>query len=73
MLNSYKDRIQEVDELKKEIDQHRPFSKDLVNNLQEYCRIGFVYTSNAIEGNSLTESETKIVIEDGLNDWWKIY
>jgi Fic family protein len=66
MLNSYKDRIQEVDELKKEIDQYRPFSKDLVNKLQEYYRIGFVYTSNAIEGNSLTESETKIVIEDGL-------
>lgn len=36
MLNSYKDRIQEVDELKKEIGQYRPFSKDLVNNLQEY-------------------------------------
>lgn len=27
---------------------------------------GLTYTSNALEGNSLTESETKVVIEDGL-------
>lgn len=28
--------------------------------------MGLTYTSNALEGNSLTESETKVVIEDGL-------
>lgn len=66
MLNIYQDRKQEIDELKKEIDKYRPFDKELVKKLQEYYRIGFIYTSNAIEGNSLTESETKIVIEDGL-------
>ena len=31
-----------------------------------YCSEGLTYTSNALEGNSLTESETKVVIEDGL-------
>ncbi|MDR1418308.1 MAG: Fic family protein [Endomicrobium sp.] len=66
MLNIYKDRNQEIDELKKEIDKYRPFDKKLIHQLQEYYRIGFVYTSNAIEGNSLTESETKVIIEDGL-------
>ena len=34
--------------------------------MREYYRVGLTYTSNALEGNSLTESETKIVIEDGL-------
>lgn len=34
--------------------------------MREYFRIGFTYTSNALEGNSLTEIETKIVIEDGI-------
>ncbi len=29
-------------------------------------RIGLTYSSNAIEGNSLTETETKVVLEDGL-------
>ena len=31
-----------------------------------FFSFGLAYTSNAMEGNSLTESETKIVIEDGL-------
>ncbi len=34
--------------------------------LREYYRIGLTYSSNAIEGNTLTESETKVVLEDGL-------
>ena len=37
-----------------------------MQSLREYYRVGLTYTSNALEGNSLTESETKIVIEDGL-------
>ena len=34
--------------------------------LREYFRIGMAYSSNALEGNSLTETETKVVIEDGI-------
>ena len=44
----------------------RPFPKETLKSLREYYRIGLTYTSNALEGNSLTESETKVVIEDGL-------
>lgn len=44
----------------------RPFPKETLKSLREYYRVGLTYTSNALEGNSLTESETKIVIEDGL-------
>ena len=63
---SYKNMNAEIDNLKKEIDSFRPFKKQLLNQLQQFYRIGFTYSSNALEGNSLTESETKIVIEDGL-------
>ena len=63
---SYKNRNNEVDDLKKEIDSYRPFNKKLLNELQQFYRIGFTYSSNALEGNSLTESETKVIIEDGL-------
>jgi len=63
---SYKNRNDEIDNLKKEIDSYHPFSKQLLNELQQFYRIGFTYTSNALEGNSLTESETKVIIEDGL-------
>ena len=63
---SYKNRNDEIDDLKKEIDSYRPFNKQLLNELQQFYRIGFTYSSNALEGNSLTESETKVIIEDGL-------
>jgi len=63
---SYKNMNTEIDNLKNEIDSYRPFKKQLLNELQQFYRIGFTYSSNALEGNSLTESETKIVIEDGL-------
>jgi Fic family protein len=56
----------EIDDLKKEIDSYRPFNKHLLSELQQFYRIGFTYSSNALEGNSLTESETKVIIEDGL-------
>jgi len=62
----YTNRIKEIDELKKQIDKHRPLSKKELDKIKEYYRIGLTYSSNAIEGNSLTESETKIVIEEGL-------
>jgi Fic family protein len=66
MLNIYENKNKEVDQLKKEIDSYRPFSQKLIKELQEYYRIGFTYSSNALEGNSLTISETKVIIEDGL-------
>jgi Fic family protein len=66
MPSIYEDKTKETDQLKKEIDSYRPFSQKLIKELQEYYRIGFTYSSNALEGNSLTESETKVIIEDGL-------
>lgn len=44
----------------------RPHSPETLQSLKNYFRVGLTFSSNAIEGNSLTESETKIVIEDGL-------
>ncbi|MEG2234581.1 MAG: Fic family protein, partial [Oscillospiraceae bacterium] len=34
--------------------------------LDNYFRIGSTYSSNALEGNSLSLNETKILIEDGI-------
>ena len=52
-----------IDSLKKNIDQHRPFSKGLANSLHEKLIVEWTYNSNAIEGNTLTMSETKVVLE----------
>ncbi|HJJ28181.1 MAG TPA: Fic family protein [Methanocorpusculum sp.] len=54
------------DELKARIDKYRPFPKETLASMRDYYRIGLTYASNALEGNSLTISEVKVVIEDGL-------
>ena len=50
----------------KELLSFRPIPKDTLKSLREFYRVGLTYTSNALEGNSLTETETKVVIEDGF-------
>jgi len=58
--------LNKIDELQKKINEHRPLSRETTLSLKEYYKIGLTWSSNAIEGNTLTESETKVVIEDGL-------
>ena len=55
-----------IDANKAAIDGIRPFEGEYLRQLREYYRIGLTWTSNALEGNSLTEMETKILLEDGL-------
>ena len=61
-----KDIFKEIDALQKEINSYRPLNAHLLKQIREYYRIGLTYTSNALEGNTLTESETKIVLEEGI-------
>lgn len=62
----FNDRTADIDKIKNEIDQYRPFPEHFMPMLKEYFRIGLTYSSNALEGNTLTETETKVIIEDGL-------
>jgi Fic family protein len=58
--------INHIDQLKAQLDGLRPLPPELVENLREVYDIRLTYNSNAIEGNTLTESETQIVIEKGI-------
>lgn len=51
---------------KKEIDKLRPFEGEMLKQIKDYYKIGLTWTSNALEGNTYTESETKVLLEDGL-------
>ena len=62
MLSIY----ERIDKNKAAIDTIRPFEGEYLRQLRKYYRIGLTWTSNALEGNSLTELETKILLEDGL-------
>ena len=55
-----------VDEKKELLDSKRPLSRAVLNNLKKYFDVEFTYNSNAIEGNTLTITETKVILEDGL-------
>ena len=58
--------LKKIDALRAKIDAHRPLDVHMLKQIREYFRIGMTYSSNALEGSSLTETETKIVIEDGI-------
>jgi len=58
--------LKKIDENKAAMDARRPLSAAEIRELDSYFRIGFTYTSNALEGNTLTLSETKVIIENGL-------
>lgn len=58
--------LQEIDSNKESLDAIRPLDEKNLKRFKEYYRIGLTYTSNALEGNSLTISETKVILEDGL-------
>ncbi|MHB1043362.1 MAG: Fic family protein [Eubacteriales bacterium] len=55
-----------LDLYKATIDERRPFEGEMLTQIKDYYRIGLTWSSNAIEGNTLTESETKVLLEDGL-------
>ncbi len=55
-----------IQEKKKQLDTLRPFPKTALERLQERLRLLFTYNSNAIEGNTLTLSETKLVVQEGI-------
>src|SRR6202167_1242688 len=51
---------------KQRLDQLRPLSAEALRNLEHYYDIEITYTSNAIEGNTLSPVETTLVIEQGV-------
>ena len=58
--------LKKIDLFQKEINALRPLEGEMLEQIKNYYRVGLTWTSNALEGNSLTESETKVLLEDGL-------
>ncbi len=58
--------LQKADSYKQKISSARPLAKEGLKSLDDHFRIGFTYSSNALEGNTLTISETKILLENDI-------
>ncbi len=56
----------QVDKLKRWLDSFRPLPSAVVAELKQLFDVRFTYNSNAIEGNTLTQSETQLVLEKGI-------
>ncbi|MEA3423182.1 MAG: Fic family protein [Bacillota bacterium] len=55
--------FRKIDELKRRIDSYRPLPINVAKSLHDKLIVEWTYNSNAIEGNTLTMSETKVVLE----------
>lgn len=58
--------LQDIAGKKKQLDALRPLSRNALQALQKSYDVHLTYTSNAIEGNTLTWRETAEVIEHGI-------
>src|ERR1700733_13060967 len=58
--------IASIEEKKAQLDRLRPLSPRALGNLEHARDLELTYTSNAIEGNTLTQIETNLVIEQGI-------
>jgi Fic family protein len=55
-----------LEEKKAQLDTARPLPSGVVAKLKEHFDVEWTYHSNAIEGSTLTQSETRLVLLDGL-------
>jgi Fic family protein len=58
--------VLKLETIKRKLDDSRPFAPAVLDNLDKWFEVELTYTSNAIEGNTLTRSETALVIEKGI-------
>ena len=55
--------FERCDQLKAKLDARRPLPPQTLKSLHEHWVLEWTYNSNAIEGNTLTLKETKVVLE----------
>lgn len=60
------DILNQLTQLKEQVDQYRPLSQIQVEQLEAQIRYEHVWSSNAIEGNTLSKYETTSILQTGL-------
>ncbi|PZF72750.1 Fic family protein [Taibaiella soli] len=58
----YAEKLTQIESLRNIIDQYGPISNDLLKKINYKFRLEWNYTSNSMEGNSLTKQETRSVM-----------
>jgi Fic family protein len=63
---SYHDKLRQIDELQASILEHGAIPIALLNKINYKLRLEWNYTSNSMEGNSLTKRETRTVMVNAI-------
>ncbi len=58
--------LQQLTEKKRALEALRPLPPAQLKNLEAWYKVELTYTSNAIEGNTLTRQGTALVVEKGI-------
>ena len=56
----------EITQRMNEINKYRPFEGESLNQLKNYYKIQTTWSSNAVEGNTISLSETQMILENGI-------
>lgn len=62
----FTNNIAKVEQQQRQIQNHPALSRATLLQLREYYSIALTYSSNALEGSSLSEEETRIILKEGL-------
>lgn len=60
------EKLKQLTTKKQKLDIYRPLPPELVQNLDEWFKVELTYSSNAIEGNTLTRVETAEILDKGI-------
>jgi Fic family protein len=60
------DILKEIDKRRNHINEIRPFEGEYLRQINQFFKIETTYSSNAVEGNTHTLEETKVILEDGI-------
>jgi len=61
------DLIDNIHYKKSVLDKNQPLPREIIQNLGDWLRIELTYTSNAIEGNTLSRQETILIVDENLS------
>jgi Fic family protein len=65
-MNSLETKLHIIDTLKNEFNELRSLNINILRNLKTIFDIDFTYNSTAIEGNTFSYQETKVLLLDGI-------
>lgn len=67
MDDKLQEKLNQLTDKKVELDKQKPLTAEVLKNLEGWLKVELTYSSNAIEGNTLTRLETAEVIERGVS------